>query len=167
MTPTPRRLVQSIIISKLPSARSSGSAHNPTTAPLPRTRALLRLPLASTRNKRTRPIHCTQSRNPGICAARKRSFNGHPWRTTGCGRGRARVRPLFASWEPLADRCCSYESLPPNFSLSANMLAGAFAGIAVCAVLRCRRARADSVTGTLGDVSNRPAQGAPLRPGLE
>lgn len=26
---------------------------------------------------------------------------------------------------------CSYESLPPNFSLAANMAAGAFAGIAV------------------------------------
>jgi hypothetical protein len=33
-----------------------------------------------------------------------------------------------------ADESSSYESLPPNFSLSANMLAGAFAGIAV----RCR-----------------------------
>jgi hypothetical protein len=30
-----------------------------------------------------------------------------------------------------ADGCCSYESLPPNFSLAANMAAGAFAGIAV------------------------------------
>jgi hypothetical protein len=30
-----------------------------------------------------------------------------------------------------ADVFFSYESLPPNFSLSANMLAGAFAGIAV------------------------------------
>ncbi|KAJ4291200.1 Fe(2+) transporter [Kalmusia sp. IMI 367209] len=30
----------------------------------------------------------------------------------------------------LADHVSSYESLPPNFSLSANMLAGAFAGIA-------------------------------------
>jgi hypothetical protein len=27
--------------------------------------------------------------------------------------------------------CNSYEALPPNFSLGANMLAGAFAGIAV------------------------------------
>jgi hypothetical protein len=26
----------------------------------------------------------------------------------------------------------SYEALPPNFSLAANMVAGAFAGIAVC-----------------------------------
>jgi hypothetical protein len=26
----------------------------------------------------------------------------------------------------------SYEGLPPNFSLAANMAAGAFAGIAVC-----------------------------------
>jgi hypothetical protein len=26
---------------------------------------------------------------------------------------------------------CSYEALPPNFSLAANMVAGAFAGIAV------------------------------------
>lgn len=31
-----------------------------------------------------------------------------------------------------ADCCRSYESLPPNFSLAANMAAGAFAGIAVC-----------------------------------
>jgi len=31
----------------------------------------------------------------------------------------------------IADEISSYESLPPNFSLSANMLAGAFAGIAV------------------------------------
>lgn len=30
------------------------------------------------------------------------------------------------------DRIDSYESLPPNFSLAANMAAGAFAGIAVC-----------------------------------
>lgn len=30
-----------------------------------------------------------------------------------------------------ADEWCSYESLPPNFSLAANMVAGAFAGIAV------------------------------------
>ena len=29
------------------------------------------------------------------------------------------------------DRHDSYESLPPNFSLAANMAAGAFAGIAV------------------------------------
>jgi hypothetical protein len=34
--------------------------------------------------------------------------------------------------EPLTDICApSYESLPPNFSLSQNMAAGAFAGIAV------------------------------------
>jgi hypothetical protein len=32
----------------------------------------------------------------------------------------------------VADHTASYESLPPNFSLSANMIAGAFAGIAVC-----------------------------------
>jgi hypothetical protein len=31
----------------------------------------------------------------------------------------------------IADVCNSYEALPPNFSLGANMLAGAFAGIAV------------------------------------
>jgi hypothetical protein len=30
------------------------------------------------------------------------------------------------------DSNCSYESLPPNFSLLQNMAAGAFAGIAVC-----------------------------------
>lgn len=32
----------------------------------------------------------------------------------------------------MANEDGSYESLPPNFSLAANMLAGAFAGIAVC-----------------------------------
>lgn len=31
----------------------------------------------------------------------------------------------------ISDSPSSYESLPPNFSLSANMVAGAFAGIAV------------------------------------
>lgn len=31
----------------------------------------------------------------------------------------------------VTDLSTSYEALPPNFSLSANMLAGAFAGIAV------------------------------------
>ena len=28
-------------------------------------------------------------------------------------------------------KCSSYESLPPNYSIGANMMAGAFAGIAV------------------------------------
>jgi asparaginyl-tRNA synthetase len=32
---------------------------------------------------------------------------------------------------PLLTPFASYESLPPNFSLTANMMAGAFAGIAV------------------------------------
>jgi solute carrier family 25 iron transporter 28/37 len=37
--------------------------------------------------------------------------------------------------QPLTDNTAEsfdYESLPPNFSLAQNMLAGAFAGIAVC-----------------------------------
>lgn len=50
--------------------------------------------------------------------------------------------PLYGQ-EPAANPVASYESLPPNFSLSANMLAGAFAGIAVCrrwrAIGRCIR----------------------------
>lgn len=33
----------------------------------------------------------------------------------------------------------SYEALPPNFSLGANMVAGAFAGIAVCSPHQARR----------------------------
>jgi len=37
-----------------------------------------------------------------------------------------------------ADALFSYESLPPNFSLAANMAAGAFAGIAVCAARMIR-----------------------------
>jgi solute carrier family 25 (mitochondrial iron transporter), member 28/37 len=39
-------------------------------------------------------------------------------------------RPLPAVLIRLVRR---YEALPPNFSLAANMVAGAFAGIAVCA----------------------------------
>jgi hypothetical protein len=37
---------------------------------------------------------------------------------------------LFWTWTDA--NMHSYESLPPNFSLAANMAAGAFAGIAVC-----------------------------------
>jgi hypothetical protein len=37
----------------------------------------------------------------------------------------------FRHRTPIADSSSSYEALPPNFSLTANMLAGAFAGIAV------------------------------------
>jgi hypothetical protein len=60
----------------------------------------------------------------------------------------------------IADVWYSYEALPPNFSLGANMLAGAFAGIAVR--IRSRRDRwtpADGATGTLGHVPRRHAQG--------
>jgi len=32
-------------------------------------------------------------------------------------------------------QCCRYEGLPPNFSLAANMAAGAFAGIAEHSVM--------------------------------
>lgn len=42
-------------------------------------------------------------------------------------------QPYLDNAKNFADGNYSYESLPPNFSLSANMLAGAFAGIAVCA----------------------------------
>lgn len=35
------------------------------------------------------------------------------------------------SWDVFFSDLCSYESLPPNFSLLQNMAAGAFAGIAV------------------------------------
>jgi hypothetical protein len=42
----------------------------------------------------------------------------------------------------IADASSSYEALPPNFSLTANMLAGAFAGIAVR--LRARPGRTHS-----------------------
>ncbi len=57
--------------------------------------------------------------------------------------------------EAKADGVCSYESLPPNFSLAANMVAGAFAGIAVCQereyVTYCTW-KANGASGTLGDV---------------
>jgi hypothetical protein len=68
------------------------------------------------------------------------------------------------TWDTsVADLRASYEALPPNFSLTANMLAGAFAGIAV----RPRGRRhvhilTDMPIGTLGDVPGRPAQGAQL-----
>lgn len=42
---------------------------------------------------------------------------------------------MMMRWRNGTDVGCddySYESLPPNFSLAANMAAGAFAGIAVC-----------------------------------
>lgn len=65
--------------------------------------------------------------------------------------------------DSIADTWPSYEALPPNFSLSANMLAGAFAGIAVR--LRPRRhydTSANIVIGALGHVSSRPTQGTQL-----
>lgn len=40
-----------------------------------------------------------------------------------------------------ADIICSYESLPPNFSLLQNMAAGAFAGIAEHCASKCSRIR--------------------------
>ena len=40
------------------------------------------------------------------------------------------IRRALLHEEPCS-QACRYESLPPNFSLAANMLAGAFAGIAV------------------------------------
>ena len=64
---------------------------------------------------------------------------------------------------PVADLRTSYEALPPNFSLTANMLAGAFAGIAVRPRSRRRvHAPTDSKTGTFGDVPGRSPQGAHL-----
>lgn len=48
---------------------------------------------------------------------------------------RASSRPHVSHCNACADLAlrppCSYESLPPNFSLLQNMVAGAFAGIAV------------------------------------
>ena len=64
--------------------------------------------------------------------------------------------------EPLAELEYDYEALPENFSLGANMIAGAFAGIAVGS---CRNRnprgvlRLTSSTGTLSDVPYRSAQG--------
>ena len=50
---------------------------------------------------------------------------------------------------------CSYESLPPNFSLAANMAAGAFAGIAVSMMMKTpceNRSVANVCSGALGHV---------------
>lgn len=60
----------------------------------------------------------------------------------------------------IADPIASYEALPPNFSLGANMLAGAFAGIAVRSPNpSVRGMTAKNASGTLGDVSRRHAEG--------
>jgi hypothetical protein len=64
---------------------------------------------------------------------------------------------------PVANLHTSYEALPPNFSLTANMLAGAFAGIAVRSRGRCHvLASANLLIGTLGDVPGRSPQGMHL-----
>ena len=56
---------------------------------------------------------------------------------------------------PDADVCDSYEGLPPDYTLGHNMLAGAFAGIAV-SIFRPRERSMFwgliSALGTLGDV---------------
>lgn len=44
---------------------------------------------------------------------------------------------LQCAQEALTELSHSYEGLPPNFSLAANMAAGAFAGIAVCSSRNC------------------------------
>lgn len=43
------------------------------------------------------------------------------------------MRRVWAATPPPSANTIRYESLPPNFSLAANMVAGAFAGIAVWA----------------------------------
>ena len=60
---------------------------------------------------------------------------------------------------PEADVHDSYEGLPPDYTLGHNMLAGAFAGIAVrifffCAPRTNRLLGLISMSGTLGDVSS-------------
>ena len=60
-------------------------------------------------------------------------------------------------------RFISFESLPPNYSLGANMLAGAFAGIAVsllCYWKDCFSRRADNYEGALRHVSSRSLEGS-------
>jgi hypothetical protein len=62
-----------------------------------------------------------------------------------------------------ADVCDSYEGLPPDYTLGHNMLAGAFAGIAV-SIFRPRKRgmfwELINAPGTLGDVSSRSPEGA-------
>jgi hypothetical protein len=65
-----------------------------------------------------------------------------------------------------ADTLYSYEALPPNFSLTANMLAGAFAGIAVRSELAADVWTATNLTiGALGDVPRGSSEGMQLRHG--
>ena len=49
----------------------------------------------------------------------------------------------FTSRRTPTDLFYSYEALPPNFSLGNNMMAGAFAGIAVCELHGRLRNRTD------------------------
>lgn len=68
------------------------------------------------------------------------------------------------AWNYTADKLSSYESLPDNFSLAANMAAGAFAGIAVSSLqisfsLRVGVGSTNRWLGTLRYVPYRPTQG--------
>ena len=60
-----------------------------------------------------------------------------------------------------ADVCDSYEGLPPDYTLGHNMLAGAFAGIAVRSFAQENEAYLGliSALGTLGDVPSRSPEG--------
>lgn len=74
------------------------------------------------------------------------------------------ARPKLSRSEHALTRSTSYEALPENFSLGANMWAGAFAGIAVrhrflIAKLARGRWTDGSIIGTLCDVPHRPSQG--------
>ena len=62
----------------------------------------------------------------------------------------------------VSDLLPSYEGLPPNFSLAANMAAGAFAGIAVCTFKSrdTRQSRLTTYTGALCHVPYRSSQGS-------
>ena len=58
--------------------------------------------------------------------------------------------------------CNSYEGLPPNYSVGANMVAGAFAGIAVsvlAAPASVKDCLADSTIGAYGHVPRRFLEG--------
>jgi hypothetical protein len=64
---------------------------------------------------------------------------------------------------PDADVCDSYEGLPPDYTLGHNMLAGAFAGIAVRFFAQENEAYFGTnqfQLGTLGDVPSRSPKGA-------
>lgn len=64
---------------------------------------------------------------------------------------------------PGADYLHSYEALPPNFSLTANMLAGAFAGIAVSSESAADVCTAANFTiGAFGDVPRGSTEGMQL-----